>query len=53
VGIIELSINNGQDIKMGDRIFLTIKGNFRPWIVCGWNAAKTSFLFMSTDTLGD
>ena len=45
---LEVKFNKPQSVDMGTRIYLFFRGNLRPWIVAGYNAAKTSLVLEST-----
>jgi hypothetical protein len=44
----EIKFNKPQQVEMGDSLYLYIHGNLRRWIVCGYNALKTSIVVEST-----
>jgi len=50
--VIEM-IWNGTPVRMGQRIFLTVNGNMRPWLVVGWLRGFKTVLFQQSDAIGD
>jgi hypothetical protein len=45
MALIEIGFPAPQNFEIGQSVYLLVKGNFRRWVVEGFNDAKTSIIF--------